>query len=135
MIGALLIVITCIYLGLYLLKRTTMKRKSGKSGHLLEVLETSYVAPKKTVALIRVADKAVLVGMTDNGMSALTELDATQTAEITASQTEVEEPDRFAQLLKSVSQRVRQVSMRKNSRSDTEWNPSVADEISNPTTG
>lgn len=115
MTGALLVVIVCIYVGLYLLKRMTMKRYSANGRqHLLEVLATACVAPKKTVSLIRVADKAVLVGMTDGQMSFLTELDRDQTAEIVAAQSEEKETDRFAQLLKSVSHRVRQVSVKKN---------------------
>jgi flagellar biogenesis protein FliO len=115
MTGALLVVIVCIYAGLYLLKRMTMKQysTSGRQ-HLLEVLATTCVAPKKTVSLIRVADKAVLVGMTDSQMSFLTELDHNQTAEIVAARTEEKETDRFARLLKSVSHRVRQVSVKKN---------------------
>lgn len=115
MIGALLVVIVCIYLGLYLLKRTTMKRYSKNGGQcMLEVLETVCVAPKKTVSLIKVANKAVLVGMTDNQMSVLTELDADQTAEMAAAQNGEKETDRFAQLLKSVSHRIRQVTVKKN---------------------
>jgi flagellar biogenesis protein FliO len=113
--GALLVVIVCIYAGLYLLKRITMRRylANGRQ-HLLEVLATTCVAPKKTISLIRVADKAVLIGMSDSQISFLTELDRDQTAEIIASQSEEKETDRFAQLLKSVSNRVRQVSVKKD---------------------
>lgn len=83
MISALIIVLVCIYLGLMLLKRL-MGRGPGRSqgGDLLEVIETTYLAPKKSVALVRVADKSVLIGVTDNQISILTELDAVQTAEI-----------------------------------------------------
>ena len=48
MIGALLVVVVCIYVGLYLLKRLTTKRYSGNGRqHLLEVLATTCVAPKR----------------------------------------------------------------------------------------
>ncbi len=115
MVGALLIVIVCIYLGLYALKRTTMRRYSRNGQHhLLEVLETTCVAPKKTVSLVRVANKAVLVGMTDSQMSLLAELDPDQTAEIMAAQSEEKQTDRFGQLLKSVSHRIRQVNVKKS---------------------
>lgn len=83
MISALVIVLACIYLGLALLKRLMGKgRTKSQGGDLLEVLETTYVAPKKIVSLIRVADKSVLIGVTDNQITVLTELDAVQTAEI-----------------------------------------------------
>lgn len=124
MTGALLVVIVCIYVGLYLLKRLTTKRYSGNGHqHLLEVLATTCVAPKKTVSLIRVADKAVLVGMTDSQMSVLTELDPGQTAEIVATQSGEKETDRFADLLNSVSRRIKRVGENKN-RTALETQPS-----------
>lgn len=114
-VGALLIVIVCIYAGLYLLKRMTMKRYSGNGRHqVLEVLETTGVAPKKAVSLIRVADKSVLVGMTDNSITVLTELDAEQTARITAAYDNEKEADGFGQLLRTVSQRVKSAGVKKN---------------------
>ena len=115
MAGALLVVIICIYAGLYLMKRLVMKRNSNTGrGRLLQVIETTGVAPKKTLSLIRVADKAVLIGMTDSHMSVLTELDAEQTAQIMAVPDTCQETDNFARLLKSVSRRFRQVGVRKD---------------------
>ena len=82
MASALVVVIICIYGGIYLLKRFTSGKTRRRGGRLLEVIETTYVAPKKTVSLVRVADKAVLVGVTESQISMLTELDADQTAAI-----------------------------------------------------
>ena len=81
MASALVIVIACIYGGIFLLRYFTGHRR-GRRGQakILEVLETTSVAPKKTVSLIRVADKSVLVGITDTGMSLLTELSPEETA-------------------------------------------------------
>ncbi|MEA2031773.1 MAG: flagellar biosynthetic protein FliO [candidate division Zixibacteria bacterium] len=83
MVSALVVVIACIYGAILLLKRL-MGRNYRGSGQLraLEVLETTSIAPKKTVSLIRVADKSVLVGVTENGMSVLTELSSDQTAKV-----------------------------------------------------
>ena len=64
MMSALVIVIACIYGGIWLLRKG-MNRTGGAVGRTLEVLETTGVAPKKTVSLIRVADKAVLIGVTE----------------------------------------------------------------------
>ncbi|MFH1374808.1 MAG: flagellar biosynthetic protein FliO [bacterium] len=115
MAGALLVVVICIYAGLYLMKRLVMKRSSSTGrGRLLQVIETTGVAPKKTLSLIRVADKAVLIGMTDSHMSVLTELDAEQTAQIMAAPDTCQETDNFARLLKSVSRRFREVGVRKD---------------------
>ncbi len=114
--GALLVVIAAIYLGLYALKRLTMRKYNGRSRHLLEVLETAGIAPKKTVSLIRVADKAVLVGMTDTHITVLTELDRQQTEEILAVQHQEEEAKEpsFAHLLKSWTRRMKQVGEKEN---------------------
>lgn len=115
MISALVIVIVCIYLGLYLLKRMMGKRYTGGGRNdLLEIMGTICVAPKKSVSLIRVADKSVLVGMTDSQISVLTELDAGKTAEITAVYKDDKEKDRFSDVIKSASDRIRNIGARKS---------------------
>lgn len=81
MASALVIVIACIYGGIFLLRYFTGQRRSRRGQvNILEVLETTSVAPKKMVSLIRVADKSVLVGITESGMSLLTELSPEETA-------------------------------------------------------
>jgi flagellar biosynthetic protein FliO len=81
MIAALVVVIVAIYVGVYLLRRfMNGQRKRAGQGSLLEVIETSHLAPKRSLALVRVADKAVLIGMGETGMTMLTELDPDQTA-------------------------------------------------------
>jgi len=115
MISALAIVLVCIYLAMYLLKRMMGKRYSTSGQpNLLEVLATIYIAPKKTVSLVRVADKSVLVGMTDNQISVLTELDAYQTALIEAAQKGQKEKDHFSELLKSASHRIKRMGVKKS---------------------
>jgi len=81
MVAALAVVIACIYVGVYLLKKLgkgKLGRKSG--GDLLEVIETTHLGPKRMISLVRVADKAVLVGVGESQMTLLTELDPDQTA-------------------------------------------------------
>ena len=81
MAAALVVVIIAIYAVVYLLKRVLHGRmRHAGHGHLLEVVETCHLAPKQSMALVRVADKAVLVGVSEKGMTVLTELDADQTA-------------------------------------------------------
>ncbi|RKX20833.1 MAG: flagellar biosynthetic protein FliO [Candidatus Zixiibacteriota bacterium] len=82
-ISALVIVLVAIYLSVYLLKKTMGKKFSGnKSLDSLEVIETTYVAPKKTISLVRVGNKSVLVGVTEQNISMLTELTTDETDEI-----------------------------------------------------
>ncbi len=111
MVGALVIVIICIYLAVFLLRRVMGGRYRGKSStSLLEILESTYVAPKKTISLVRVADKAVLIGITEGTMTVLTELDADQTAIALSGEanvTETETNDRFDELFERAAGRLR----------------------------
>jgi len=85
LIGALIIVTVGIYGFIYLLRRMMGQRFSGNRGNnLLEVLETTYIGQKKSISLIRFSDRAVLVGVTDTGISALAELDVDKTNKILA---------------------------------------------------
>jgi flagellar biogenesis protein FliO len=57
MLVALGVVVVCIYVGIFLLKKLVAKRHFGRSGNaLLEVIETAYIDPKKSLSLVRVAD-------------------------------------------------------------------------------
>ncbi|MFQ6008940.1 MAG: FliO/MopB family protein [Candidatus Zixiibacteriota bacterium] len=114
MIGALLFVLVCIYVVLYLLKQTLGKRYSGGGrSDLLEILATLCVAPKKTVSFIRVADRSVLVGITDHQISVLAEFDVTQTAQIIASLPNQGGQDRFTELLKTASQKIKGMGVKR----------------------
>jgi len=114
MISALTVVIICIYLGIFGLKRM-MGNKHRTSGgqNLLQVLETAYVGPKKTVSLVRVADKSVLIGVTDERISMLTELDAEHTAEIVAAEEQTATGDSFSGFLKAASGKFKEFRLKK----------------------
>lgn len=71
---SLLIIIVIIYGTVFLLKKLSGHRIGGgvriKS---VTVIEQTYIAPKKSVCLLKIADRAVLVGITDTNISMLTE--------------------------------------------------------------
>jgi flagellar biosynthetic protein FliO len=85
LLGALIVVVAGIY-GFLLLLRKMMGRKfsGNRNNNLLEVIETTYVAQKKTVSLVRFADRAVLIGIGENNISVLAEMDEEETANILA---------------------------------------------------
>jgi len=114
MICALIVVICCIYAGIFLLKRSMGKKYAGGGTNILEVLETASVAPKKTISLVKVLDKSVLIGVTENGISMLTELDQEQTEKVLASNTSTEETVDFKKSFKSAWDKVLKVSPGKN---------------------
>ncbi|HUV31662.1 MAG TPA: flagellar biosynthetic protein FliO [Acidobacteriota bacterium] len=107
MVSALIIVILCIYAGLYLLRRLLQARRKGSgSADLLEVIQSTYVGPKKTVSLLRVADRSVLIGVTDSQISVLAELDAEQTAAILEREPDKEGRENFGRLLAAAAGRL-----------------------------
>lgn len=114
MLSALVVVIACIYGGIYLLRRMMGRRHSGRGGQgLLQVLETAHLGPRKSVSLVRVADKSVLVGVTEGQISVLTELDEKKTAEIVAADEAAETKPAFAGLLETATARLKNMSVRR----------------------
>ena len=109
--AALAVVIIAIYLGLYMLKRMMGKKYSGnKKNSVLEVLETTYIGPKKSISLIRIAGKSVLVASTETQISMLTEMDSDETKEILR-EIDVEiEPDVFQNMLHSASEKFKAIA-------------------------
>lgn len=84
MISALAVVIAVVYGALYLLRKLMGRRYGGATGDgALEILQTTYIGPHKAISLVRVGRRSVLVGVTDNQISTLTELDPEETDEIT----------------------------------------------------
>ncbi len=81
--GALVLVVGAIYGSLYILRRMMGSRLAGNRGQkIIEVLEISHLTPKKAVSLVRFGERAVLVGMAENSLSVLAELDAAETGKI-----------------------------------------------------
>ena len=114
LVSALVLVVVCIYVGVYLLRKLMGKKYSGnRQNTILEVLETTYVAPKKSVSLLRVADKAVLVGTSENQISVLTELDPDQTREVLASIEPAAESENFSSLFKSASDKLKEIGFKR----------------------
>ncbi len=114
-ICALVLVIGSIYGGLYLLKKMMGRKYAGvKNNGNLEVLETIHIAPKKTVTLLRVGEKSVLVGATEGSMSLLSELDNAATAKLLQySETELA-PVNFGPFLKAAIDKVKEVTSKKS---------------------
>lgn len=74
-LAALLVIIVVIYLGVFLLRRMSGNRLGSGRGKTIQVIEQTYLAPKKSVCLLKLADRAVLIGITDAAITLLTELE------------------------------------------------------------
>jgi flagellar biosynthetic protein FliO len=120
MVGALLVVIVCIYVGIYLLKRTVGTRyRNSRGTNALEVIETTGLGQRQSITLVRVGEKSVLVGVTENRMTLLSELDADDTATILATAPEELENDGFGRMLSAAAGGVRKLAT-KNRRTALE---------------
>lgn len=73
---SLLAIIVVIYAVVYLLRRLSGNRVGGgRRNKSIQMVEQTYLAPKKSVCLLKMADRAVLVGVTDTQISMLTEME------------------------------------------------------------
>jgi len=74
-IAALGITLLLLIAAVWLLKRIMRLREiPGISGGAVTVLEMRYIAPKKSIALIRVLERVIIVGVSDNSLTTLGEL-------------------------------------------------------------
>lgn len=111
MIAALLFVILCIYFGLFILKRMTGRQDRGLIGNdSLKVLQTAYLAPRRSVSLVKIANRSILIGVTENQLSLLSELSEEETAEIELQTESASEPDKFGRFLKSAIEKIKELN-------------------------
>ncbi|MDA8165312.1 MAG: flagellar biosynthetic protein FliO, partial [Desulfobacteraceae bacterium] len=74
--GALALVLGLIaLLAVWLRKMGWGKDAPGRGGSLIRVLDTRMLAPKKYVAVLRIADEYLAVGITDQQINLLTKLE------------------------------------------------------------
>jgi len=72
---SLCIIVAIIYATVFVLRKLSGNRFGGKRGSSIQIIEQTYLAPKKSVCLLKLADRAVLVGITDQNINLLTELE------------------------------------------------------------
>lgn len=73
---SLMAIIGIIYGSVFLLRKLTGHRL-GSGGHkgAIQLVEKTFLAPKKSVCLLKLADRAVLIGVTETNINLLTEFD------------------------------------------------------------
>lgn len=114
MISALALVIVALYGGLYLLRRLMGRRQGGSLGiDTLEVLQTTYVGQHKAISLVKVGKRSVLVGVTDNQISTLTELDAEETDEILGQTAPLLAHESFTRVLSGAAGKLKMMGLKK----------------------
>jgi flagellar biosynthetic protein FliO len=72
------------YISLALLKRYTFGNAGAQRGNALQVIESTALAPNRSVYLVRAGDRHVLLGVTPTQITALSEWPATDNSGPTA---------------------------------------------------
>ena len=86
---ALIVVIGAIYLCVWLLRRAMGRHvSSGRRQDVIETLETTFIGPKKSLAVVRVGKRAAVVAITETSVSMLLELSSVEAQEIIAAKRE-----------------------------------------------
>jgi len=74
--GSLVVIVVFIYGAVFVLRKLSGNRVGGSGrDKTVRLVEQTYLAPKKSVCLLKMADRAVLVGVTDSRISMLTEME------------------------------------------------------------
>ncbi|MBI4531941.1 MAG: flagellar biosynthetic protein FliO [Candidatus Latescibacteria bacterium] len=108
---SLVLIIFLIWLSVYLIKKTSMAKglglQFGGSG-LIEVLERSYIAPKKAIYIIKVGGKVLALGVTDTSITTLAEFSLEEAMTVYAAiSTAKGEAKGFVDVMKDITERFR----------------------------
>ena len=72
----LILIVALLYAALFFIKKKGFRIKPvSSSKHGIEVISTQPIMPKKYLSLIRVKDKVLIVGLSENSMSLLKEIE------------------------------------------------------------
>ncbi|MEW6014644.1 MAG: flagellar biosynthetic protein FliO [Candidatus Zixiibacteriota bacterium] len=112
--GAMIVVIGAIYGFLFLLRKMMGKRlSSNRNQRFLELLETTYIGQKKSISLVRFADRAILIGSSENNIAPLAELDSEETSRLLQETTPAKNITGFRSLLSDAREKYRTLNLRR----------------------
>jgi flagellar biosynthetic protein FliO len=108
---SLAIIIFLIWLSVYLIKKTSMAKGLGlqfAGSGLIEILERSYIAPKKAIYIVKVGGKVLAIGVTDTSMTTLAEFSLDEAMTIYSAISAAKgEPRGFVDVMKDLKERFR----------------------------
>ena len=76
------LIIGLIYVSLYLLKRYVYRPISNNSGGVFQILESTSIAPKKSLLLVKVLDRLLVLGVSESQINALAEIEEASVREL-----------------------------------------------------
>ena len=106
MILSLAAVLLLIWAAVHVLQRLSgTKVNSGTTSHI-QVLDRTYLAPKKAVYVLKIGTRSLAVGVTDNQITPLAELDAEETQAAYTKPSGLSGSPSFATLLNDVRTKI-----------------------------
>jgi len=74
-VGSLVIIFVLIFIVVYYFKKFYLGKKgSNLNSGSMDIVGTLYLAPKKTISLVKIGKRVVVLGLTENNISYLSEI-------------------------------------------------------------
>ncbi len=102
---SLLAVIALIWGTVQILKRFSSGSSTSGSSSRIRVLDRAYIAPKKSIYVVQIGEKALALGVSDHQMTTLTDLDLEETLAQYQSTQSTPVSQRFTDVYKAVNAR------------------------------
>ena len=93
------LVIFLVWGSVWLLRKSALGQKFGASGNTIQVLERSFLGPKKSIYLVEIGGRVLALGVTEENIALLTEW---QVGELEISSPKSSSPGLFATQLKTL---------------------------------
>ncbi len=105
MMSALGIVLACMFVAFYFMKRFMNRDTVSSKAKLIKVLANTYIGVKKSVSLIEVPGSVLVVGITNDKISLLTKIEDKEVLESICLSDERKSQTSFSDHLQKISSR------------------------------
>lgn len=115
----------------FLLQLLNKKNLIQSKNELLNVLESIYIAPNRMVCLLEVGDKILVLGVTENNISFLTEINDLELKETLKSRKDLKAGPVFAEQLNAVIEKIKVSPQPDERKAQNIKSHDITDEYSN----
>ena len=83
MLGSMAVIVVLIFGAAWLYRRLQQPRRAGEGdGRLIHVIGSTFIGPKKSICLVTVAGKVLVLGVTEAGMSTLASMNPDESEDV-----------------------------------------------------
>ncbi|MGM9570948.1 MAG: flagellar biosynthetic protein FliO [bacterium] len=115
----------------FLLQFLNKKNFIQSKNEILDVLESIYIAPNRMVCLLKVGDKILVLGVTENNISFLTEINDLGIKETLQAQKDLKAAPIFAEQLNEVIEKIKVSPQQDEKKTKNIKSHDITDEYSN----